>query len=228
MNDVNNFYYKILTQSLKAPGARVNRADFLAKNLRKYCLTEQVDKAISNSVLNAEIPEDVLEKLANSVIKEHTLKVTGISTLTGMPGGLAMAATIPADLAQYYFHVIVLAQKLAYIYGYPQFANSEDVEDELFYHLTLFIGVMYKVEGAKNAVLSVSENLGAQAVLQVPETTFNETAFYILRKNIARWVGLKITKKTFAQSITKAIPVVSGLISGGVSYFSFTPQIFRN
>lgn len=226
MEDGNLIYYKILNKSLNIPGARVNRAAFLEKNLQKYCTVEQIEKAKETSIIIAGIPEVVLEKAVRSVVKEHTLKVTGISTLTGMPGGLAMVATIPADLAQYYYHVIVLAQKLAFLYGYPQFKNdgSDDLDDELVHHLTLFIGVMYDVEGAEEAVLEVSKNLNSETISKVPGKALTETAYYILRKNIARFAGIKLTEKTINQGITKAIPIVSGLISGGVSYFSFTPM----
>ncbi|SKB76836.1 hypothetical protein SAMN05660776_2881 [Salegentibacter holothuriorum] len=226
MKDGNLIYYKILNKSLNIPGARVNRVEFLEKNLQKYCTVEQIEKAKDTSIIKAGIPEVVLEKTVRSVVQEHTFKVTGISTLTGMPGGLVMVATIPADLAQYYYHVIVLAQKLAFLYGYPQFKNdgSDYMDDDLVHHLTLFIGVMYEVEGADKAVLEVSKDHNSETISKVPGKTLTETAYYMLRKNIARFVGLKITKKTINQGISKVIPIVSGLVSGGVSYFSFTPM----
>lgn len=169
----------------------------------------------------------MLEKVAINIIKRHTFKVTGISTLSGMPGGLTMIATIPADLAQYYYHVIVLAQKLAYLYGYPQFDEGNDMDAELISHLTLFIGVMYEVNGAKEAVLAVSNNLAPETPTGIPGRALTETSFYMLRKNIARWVGIKITKKTFSQGVSKVIPIVGAFVSGGVSYFSFTPMAHR-
>lgn len=224
MEDVSLIYYEILTQSLKAPGAKINRADFLEKNLRNYYSIEQIEKAVTTSTKNAEISEEVIDRVAKSIIKNHTYKVTGTSILVGMPGGLAMVATIPGDLAQFYYHVIVLAQKLAFLYGYPQFDSDDDTDEELFYNLTLFIGVMYDVDGADKAVLAVSRNHATEMLTRVHREALTENAYYILRKNIARWVGIKVTKKTFSQSISKAIPVVSGLASGGVSYFSFTPM----
>jgi len=226
MKDGNLIYYKILNKSLNTPGARVNRAEFLEKNLQKYCTVEQIEKAIATSIIKAGIPEVVLEKTVRSVIKEHTFTVTGISTLTGLPGGLAMIATIPADLAQYYYHVIILTQKLAFLYGYPQFKKdgSEDMDDELVHHLTLIIGVMYEVEGENKAVLGVSKNHNSETLSKVAGKALTETAYYMLRKNIARSLNLKLTKKTINHGVSKVIPIVSGLVSGGVSYFSFTPM----
>lgn len=225
MQDASIIFDNILSQSLKAPGAKVSRADFLSRSLKYYCLDDQIERAVSSSVKDAEIQEEVLDRVSSSIIKQHTYKVTGVSTLSGMPGGLAMVATIPADLAHYYYHVVVLAQKLAYLYGYPQFNSGRDeVHEELVSQLTLFIGVMYDVEGANRAVLAASGNRAAEPFYQVPQKTLTETTFYLLKKNIARWVGIKITKRTFSQGLSKAIPLIGGFISGGVAYTSFTPM----
>ena len=45
--------------------------------------------------------------------------VSGISAALGMPGGVAMSATIPADIVQYYGYTLRAAQKLMYLYGFP-------------------------------------------------------------------------------------------------------------
>ena len=54
-----------------------------------------------------------------AVIRSERLKVSGISAALGTPGGAAMAATIPADIAQYYGCMLRVAQKLLYLYGFP-------------------------------------------------------------------------------------------------------------
>ena len=39
-----------------------------------------------------------------------------------------MAATIPADLAQDFWHAIVLSQKLAYLYGWPDLLEDGELD----------------------------------------------------------------------------------------------------
>ena len=78
-----------------------------------------MEKALVNPV--EVISKDRIDALVNACINNHTAKVTAISAAAGIPGGLAMAATIPGDMAQYYWHTFVLAQKLAYLYGIPDF-----------------------------------------------------------------------------------------------------------
>lgn len=42
-----------------------------------------------------------------------------------MPGGFAMAATIPVDIAQYYGYMLRATQKLLYLYGFPEIGVTE-------------------------------------------------------------------------------------------------------
>ena len=46
------------------------------------------------------IKQKDIDKIADSIIQNERLKVSGISAALGAPGGAAMAATIPADIAQ--------------------------------------------------------------------------------------------------------------------------------
>ena len=222
MEYIPTLYNTLLTKSLQIPGAKVNRETYLRNNLRKYCSDEQIEIALNYSIKKAEIPKKVLDKIAKNAIKRHTLRVTGISTAAGIPGGLAMIGTIPADLVQYYYHILVVSQKLAYSYGYPQFDG--DADDELIYNLTLFIGVMYGVNGANKAVIEISKRIAAETVNKLPKKALTKTVYYPLVKKIAKWIGVRLTKKTFAKNISKVIPILGGIVSGGVTYVTFYPM----
>lgn len=42
-------------------------------------------------------------------------------------------------------------------------------------------------------------------------------------KKIAKWFSVNMTKQIFAGFFKKAIPVVGGVIGGGITYLSFKP-----
>ena len=46
---------------------------------------------------------------------------------------------------------------------------------------------------------------------------------YPIVKNVASWFGKKMTKDIFAGFFKKAIPVVGGVIGGGITFVSFKP-----
>lgn len=81
---------------------------------------ETIDNAIAHTPAYAQIPVNEIDKIADEVIKFERNCVSGISAALGAPGGVAMVATIPADLAQYYGYMLRAAQKLMYLYGFPE------------------------------------------------------------------------------------------------------------
>ena len=58
--------------------------------------------------------------------------MSGISLALGAPGGVAMVATLPADIAQYYGYMLRAIQKLLYLYGFPEInvENGVNIDDE--------------------------------------------------------------------------------------------------
>ena len=113
---------KVLSAAMSMPGVKVNRSQYLREQLATYRIdNDKIEAAIEQGPIGL-IPMEVLDKLAKSSIGYHTRMATGVSTALGMPGGLAVLGTIPSDIAQFYFHVFVVSQKVAYIYGYPDLA----------------------------------------------------------------------------------------------------------
>lgn len=105
----------ILSKAVAMPGVKVSRYEFLRSNLRRFCSDNgQLDRAIDQPVM--ELPKRCLDQLAKSCIENHLRIVSTLSFAYGLPGGFALATTIPADIIQYYWHSLVLAQKLAYIW----------------------------------------------------------------------------------------------------------------
>ena len=69
----------------------------------------------------------------------------------GLPGGLAMGATIPADALQFFGMSLRLAQELAYLYGAQNLWKGGEIDDEAVRgQLILYCGVMFGVSGAGN------------------------------------------------------------------------------
>ena len=101
----------IITLGLKTPGIKVNREQFLKKELTIHYDEETVKKAIAKTPVAAKIPAEDIDKIADAVIQYERYFVSGISTALGAPGGAAMVATIPADIIQYYGYMLRAAQK---------------------------------------------------------------------------------------------------------------------
>ena len=218
---------RILAVVLKMPGVKVNRVEFLSHALSPYCTEQKL--AMLPSVRPYTITTDAnIDKAANSCINYHTMLATTASTIAGLPGGLAMAATIPGDLTQYYFHVFVLSQKLAYLYGFPDFCDEEgNLSDAASDLLTIFLGSMMGAHVADQGINELAIGVAKSTVGRLPRVVITKTAIYPIASQVAKIIGLKLSKEGFARGVGKFIPIAGGLFSGGLTLFTFKPGARR-
>jgi hypothetical protein len=210
-------WYNVLGAALLIPGAKVDRQEFLVKEFEKYCNSETIETIVKYGTIKAGVELKLMDKIAEEVVNLHTGIATSLSFATGIPGGLTMLATVPADIAQYYYHVIVVAQKLAYIYGVSDLGM---VDDDFKSLLTLFMGVMTEVEDADKTITELFSSQVSKDVIKLTlGKAFNKT---ILKIAVA--LSYRLTGKTVFKSVWKAIPIVGGVVSGGLTLFTFMPM----
>ena len=216
----------VIVMGLKVPGIRIDREAFLQKELQNKVSQQVIDDAIAHNPLHAEIPTEEIDRIADEVIKYERTCVSGISTALGMPGGVAMVATIPADIAQYYGYMLRATQKLMYLYGFPAIdleEKGQTFDSETMNTLIICMGVMYGVAGANNALKVLAKALATGVEKQLLRQALTKGTIYPIVKSVAKWFSVKMTKEVFAGFFKKAIPVVGGVIGGGITFLSFKP-----
>lgn len=216
----------VIIMGLKIPGICISREDFLRAEFRKDFPQETIDDAVAYNPAHAGITPEQIEKYADQVIQFERNCVSGISAALSAPGGVAMAATIPADIAQYYGYMLRVTQKLLYLYGFPQIDVTEkgkQFDSETLNILTLCLGVMYGVAGANNALKAVAKAFGNGVQKQLMKKALTKGTIYPIIRKTAKWFGVRMTKEVFTGFFKHAIPVVSGVIGGGLTYLSFKP-----
>lgn len=215
---------KVLTTAMQLPGVKVNRDSFLKKELTIYCTDIQLAELLEKGTVGV-IPIEILDKIASESISYHVKLVTASSTALGIPGGFAMVGTIPSDLAQYYYHVFALAQKLAYIYGYPDLCDENgNFTEDAAEMLTIFVGVMGGVAAANKVIQEIAEQVQKEVLRRLPRYALTKGVLYPLVKQIAKWVGINLTKQSFSRGVSKLVPIIGGIVSGGLTYVTFKPQ----
>ncbi|HHV30383.1 MAG TPA: EcsC family protein [Clostridium sp.] len=220
----------IIILAMKTPGVHISRASFLQKELSKNHTQEVIDNAIAYTPAHAGISVEEIDKIADEVIKFERNCVSGISTALGAPGGWAMAATIPADIVQYYGYTLRAMQKLLYLYGFPEIESDENglqLDSETLNTIILCLGVMNGVAGANNAVKAMAKALAIGVEKKLMKAALTKGAIYPFVKNILKWFGVRLTKSVFSGAIKKAIPVIGGVVGGGITFFAFKPCCSR-
>ena len=52
----------------------------------------------------------------------------------------------------------------------------------------------------------------------------SKTGLYTIAKQIAKWLGISLTKQSFGKTISKIIPILGGILSGGITMATFMPM----
>lgn len=228
--DINQYAVDFLTKVVRLRGVQIERSSFLHQELRKLGLSnETISNAVETTPIQAGISLEQLDELARAATRFETNKSASMSFISGIPGGFAMAATIPADVMQYYAHAFRIMQKLAYLYGWQDFLNDlEEGDDETLGKLTLFLGVMMGVAGASAGLTNFATQVARPALQkQIAKQALTKTSWYPVTKKVLAMVGVKITKDSFAKGVTKFVPLAGGVISGGMTLVLLRQQSDR-
>ncbi|MGW2299931.1 hypothetical protein [Streptomyces sp. NPDC001809] len=219
----------VLASAANLPGVRINREAYLRKALARYCSEDDIRRAIEETPAAAGIPLDVLDKAANDSIGYETAKASALSAAAGLPGFIALPATVPADLAQYFGHMLRIAQKLAYLYSWPDLfsGDGDGIDDATKGVLTLFFGVMFGTQSANTAVGQVAAAMSKEVAKKLPQKALTQGVVYPVVKKVASYLGVQMTKQTFAKTVSKAIPVVGAVVSGGLTFATYRPMAKR-
>jgi len=200
----------VIILGLKVPGIKISRNDFLKKEFSKKYPENIIERIVKYNPAHEDIPIEEVDKIADEVIQYERLCVSGISTALGMPGGVAMVATLPTDIAQYYGYMLRATQKLLYLYGFPEI-NVKDqqlLDSETMNTLIICMGVMYGVAGANTALKSMAKALGLGVEKKLINKALTKGTIYPIVRSVAKWFNVKMTKEVFAGFFKKSIPVI--------------------
>ena len=154
----------VISTAIQIPGVKVSRDVFLKEQF-KDLTQEKIELILEKGPVEAGCTREELKRKANRIIKERTAFSTGASFVTGIPGGLAMAATIPADMLQFYGVALRMAQELVYLYGETDiWCDGTPDPDKVTNQLILYCGVMLGATGAAQTVRIMSSALAKQAL----------------------------------------------------------------
>lgn len=216
----------VITTSIKMPGVKVNRDKFLAETFATESVA--IQDVLDLGPVQAGVSRDKLSLIANKLILKRTSQSSAASFVAGIPGGLAMAATIPADVMQFFGMALRLAQELSYLYGADDLWENGTVnEDKIQSQLILYCGVMFGVSGAVSGVRVLSTQIAKTTLKKLPQKALTKTFWYPIVKSIGKAVGIKVTKNTVAKGVSKVIPIIGGVISGTLNFASMIPMANR-
>lgn len=207
----------IINGAMKVPGVKVNREEFLEKELKGKVPDKMIEDALVYGTKKAGIPIELIGKMAKNTINSKALLTVAASFLSGMPGGLiGLLGGSSADVIQYYANFFNLAQKLMYLYGYQDINELDSSQEDV---MIVVLGVASGVEVA-NAFLKKVLN---ETAVKLQEKAIANQVLIILGKKSAT----RISEEQIAKIFGKAVPIIGGLVSGIISASTFKPMAKR-
>ena len=213
----------LIEQAMKIPGVKVDRAEYLSTTFADQGIL--VPQIVEEGPVASDYSEIELDNLAEKLILRRTSESSAMSFAAGIPGGLAVAATIPADTLQFFAMSLRMAQELAYLYGARDFWSCEGEDGTLVrYQLICSLGAMFEIEGAMAATRLLSSHLALRAVGGTPQRATTRAFWDPIVRKIGKDLTLRLTTDTASKGVAKLIPVIGGFFSGGMRFFSMRPM----
>ena len=141
---------------------------------------------------------------ANALIRWQAIKAAGLGFVTGVPGLLAMPVTLPANSIGVLFIQIRTIAAIAHLGGYD--LNDDRVRTVCF---ACLCGNAARTI-LREAGIEIGQKMAMSALRRVPGKTFVE---------INKKVGFRLLTKFGERgmiNIGRAIPLLGGLVGGGV------------
>ena len=200
-----NTTMNLITTLSQLPLVRVNREEFLKNTFKK---SEHLDRILAEGP-QAVFTSDSLRKKANEIIQASTNSTSIASFVACLPSNIAVAiAAAGADLTQ---------DEL--------FSGGHgEVNEQTKGRIVAYLGVMLGAGGAASLLVATSKKAAEVMGKKVAARALTKTAWYPLLKKVAAWIGIKITKQSVGKAVTKAVPVIGGFFSAGITYFTFKPM----
>ncbi len=214
---------EVISKALKFPVVKVDREAFLRSQFKD---SEYIDIIIEKGPQHV-YSVDTLRDMAAKIIKETTNKTSMISFMSGLPGNpLVSLAVGSADVVQFFGFALSLAQQIAYLFGESNLSLNKagELSDEVKAKYIVYLGVMFGVSGAIRVIHMFSREAGIKMGKSLATKTLTKTMWYPFVKKIGSKIGKNITKKTVERTVIKAVPIVGGVISGGLTYVTFKPM----
>ena len=214
----------IISTVIQIPGVKVDREAFLKKKFEAFP-EDDLNRIVNEGPVEAGITRETLGKMSRRIVAFYTTEATAVSFLAGLPGGLFAAISIPADLAQYYAVTLRMAQEIAYLYGEKDmWCDGTPDYEKVQNRLIVYCGVMFGVDAAKAGLRIMAGALAKQAVKKIPQMALMKGAWYPIVKSVCKFFGVHMNKTIMGNAIGKAIPIVGGVVGGGLTLATMIPM----
>lgn len=170
------------------------------------------------------IDDFILDIVADDFIASERNRLTSTGVILGVPGGLISVGSSAVDIEEYVRTLFRISQALGYIYG---ILPNPLIDDFNFKHGNFIVAEILKIMalgigmgGVSVAFVEGAKKLAEKEAKDIMRKRISDKLITKLAKEIAKHLGMKLTKSTISKSVLKFIPILGGLASGFMTYLS--------
>lgn len=222
-------FKEIVAQAARMPGVTVSRSSYLTTVVGAKYKGEKLRLAIEATPARAGIELSKIDRMARKSIAKESRRTTLISAAVGIPGGAAAAATVPADLVQFWMHILRMLQKLSYLYGWRDlvYLDGNEPDEPKRAALVLFLAMMAGIPEADHALRKLAVLRVAGASEQNLRDALMHEPYTSIVKSSATALSQRTAARLTGQVAGKAMPIAGAIISSRITNASFNDMANR-
>lgn len=152
-----------------------------------------------------------VEKAVDEIVSDHKKMAAAGGFVTGLGGFLTMPVAIPANVAEFYILSTRMVAGIAKARGYD--LSQAEVRSAVLLAL---------VGSDSEAVLAKAGVLGTTRLSGLAAERLPKAALMMINKGVGFKLVQNLGEKGLAKFVGKGLPVVGGVIGGGMDYYMIT------
>ena len=202
----------LIREALRAPEVVVDRERFLRKELGAFASPEQIEAAVAGTPLSAGVDQKTLSSLAKQSISMEA------NTLSSFSKGQEDSAE------KYLKQMLRVMQKLAFLYGVPNFVlDADSIPDATMSKILSYGETVFGLNRAKKSVGNAAHTLvdNITGVIEKKTSTEGKKRILPFGRNKIVDSALEVAGKTARAGFTSASEVFGTMFSGGTNQLLF-------
>lgn len=215
-----SLWFQIAENVLEMNATYIGRVEFLRKLLANVS-SEKLEIAVEKCPSMMGLSEEEMLRYAHKIIISHATELAVTGYPPGIPERWLYPDPLPESLVSFYRIVIMLIQKLLYLYGWGaeciMFAGeSRVVEEYSMLKITLVIGMLFGINGARElfkSLVSRDSETGQWFFKGHSEAELLWDQVELIGDAISR----KFSYDSFSEKVINAVPLLGMSISDGIT-----------
>ena len=217
---------RFLNILLRSDMARVNRVEWLTDVLYPFLSITELEQ-LATEPPHRFLSVKVLNHIANQEISRHTELLAMGSAGSSLSGCVATWVGIPTELAQYSVNLVLLIQKLAYLYGWDDFYSYGAVTTEAKARITFMMGSMLGIREADALLRNACRSYQGQVSITPMPYVGDRSPIDKVIIEISKRLLILSAKGGVTAWIGRKTPLIGVTIGSSTSYILVKPSLVR-